>query len=56
MEKSFIPTFSKAVNNELLVPYKIIVLGVNEEEVSESIQHLMTDEIMNLPLMIKPRS
>ncbi|WP_139413268.1 DEAD/DEAH box helicase [Bartonella mastomydis] len=43
-------TFSKAVNNELLVPYKIIVLGVNEEEVSESIQHLMTDENYELTL------
>ncbi|MBX4335597.1 DEAD/DEAH box helicase [Bartonella raoultii] len=43
-------TFSKAVKNELLVPYKIIVLGVNEEEVSESIQHLMTDENYELTL------
>ncbi|EJF84688.1 hypothetical protein MCU_00266 [Bartonella elizabethae Re6043vi] len=43
-------TFSKAVKNELLVPYKIIVLGVNEEEVSESIQHLMTDENYELIL------
>ncbi|WP_345117491.1 type ISP restriction/modification enzyme, partial [Bartonella jaculi] len=43
-------TFSKAVNNELLVPYKIIVLGVNEEEVSESIQHLMTNDDYELIL------
>ncbi|WP_156851679.1 DEAD/DEAH box helicase, partial [Bartonella refiksaydamii] len=43
-------TFSKAVKNELLVPYKIIILGVNEEEVSESIQHLMTDENYELTL------
>ncbi|WP_273782920.1 type ISP restriction/modification enzyme [Bartonella sp. ML69XJBT] len=43
-------TFSKAVKNELLVPYKIIVLGVNEEEVSQSIQHLMTDENYELAL------
>ncbi|WP_142416155.1 DEAD/DEAH box helicase [Bartonella massiliensis] len=43
-------TFSKAVQNELLVPYKIIILGVNEEEVSESIQHLMTDENYELIL------
>ncbi|WP_375692805.1 DEAD/DEAH box helicase, partial [Bartonella sp. AP213QHHD] len=43
-------TFSKAVQNELLAPYKIIVLGVNEEEVSESIQHLMTDENYELIL------
>ncbi|WP_273757300.1 DEAD/DEAH box helicase family protein, partial [Bartonella sp. MM73XJBT] len=43
-------TFSKAVKNELLVPYKIIVLGVNEEEVSQSIQHLMTDENYELTL------
>ncbi|WP_142415767.1 DEAD/DEAH box helicase [Bartonella massiliensis] len=43
-------TFSKAVQNELLVPYKIIILGVNEEEVSESIQHLMTDENYELTL------
>ncbi|WP_035451240.1 DEAD/DEAH box helicase, partial [Bartonella birtlesii] len=43
-------TFSKAVKNELLVPYKIIILGVNEEEVSESIQHLMIDENYELTL------
>ncbi|CAK00501.1 predicted helicase (plasmid) [Bartonella tribocorum CIP 105476] len=43
-------TFSKAVQNELLAPYKIIVLGINEEEVSESIQHLMTDENYELIL------
>ncbi|ACS51100.1 helicase/methyltransferase [Bartonella grahamii as4aup] len=43
-------TFSKAVQNELLAPYKIIVLGVNEEEVSQSIQHLMTDENYELIL------
>ncbi|WP_208442276.1 type ISP restriction/modification enzyme, partial [Bartonella raoultii] len=43
-------TFSKAVKNELLVPYKIIVLGVNEEEVSESIQHLMTNDDYELIL------
>ncbi|QEE09454.1 N-6 DNA methylase [Bartonella kosoyi] len=43
-------TFSKAVKNELLVPYKIIILGVNEEEVCESIQHLMTDENYELIL------
>ncbi len=35
MEKSFITyTFSKAVKNELLAPYKIIIWGVDEEEVS----------------------
>ncbi len=43
-------TFSKAVQNELLAPYKIIVLGINEEEVAESIQHLMTDENYELIL------
>uniref|UniRef100_UPI0035D024CA DEAD/DEAH box helicase n=2 Tax=unclassified Bartonella TaxID=2645622 RepID=UPI0035D024CA len=43
-------TFSKAVQNELLAPYKIIVLGINEEEVSQSIQHLMTDENYELIL------
>ncbi|WP_375667449.1 helicase-related protein, partial [Bartonella sp. CL435QHHD] len=43
-------TFSKAVQNELLAPYKIIVLGVNEKEVSQSIQHLMTDENYELIL------
>ncbi|WP_273783914.1 type ISP restriction/modification enzyme, partial [Bartonella sp. AU15XJBT] len=43
-------SFSKAVQNELLAPYKIIVLGVNEEEVSQSIQHLMTDENYELIL------
>ncbi len=46
----YIYTFSKAVQNELLAPYKIIVLGVNEEEVSASIQHLMTDENYELIL------
>ncbi len=43
-------TFSKAVKNELLVPYKIIILGVNEEEVSQSIQHLITDDNYGLIL------
>ncbi|WP_208438419.1 DEAD/DEAH box helicase [Bartonella vinsonii] len=43
-------TFSKAVQNELLAPYKIIVLGVNEEAVAQSIQHLMTDDNYELTL------
>ncbi|EJF87643.1 hypothetical protein ME1_00998 [Bartonella vinsonii subsp. arupensis OK-94-513] len=43
-------TFSKAVQNELLAPYKIIVLGVNEEAVAQSIQHLMTDDNYELIL------
>ncbi|UNE53901.1 DEAD/DEAH box helicase [Bartonella machadoae] len=43
-------TFSKAVKNELLAPYKIIVLGVNEEVVAQSTQHLMTDDNYELPL------
>ncbi|MCZ2159200.1 DEAD/DEAH box helicase family protein [Bartonella sp. 220] len=43
-------TFSKAVQNELLAPYKIIVLGVNEEVVAQSIQHLMTDDSYELTL------
>ncbi len=51
MEKSFITyTFSKAVKNELLAPYKIIIWGVDEEEVSQSIQHLITDENYELIL------
>ncbi|WP_375672749.1 DEAD/DEAH box helicase family protein, partial [Bartonella sp. CL45QHWL] len=33
-------SFSHAVKNGLLTPYKIIVLGVDEGEVSKSIQHL----------------
>ncbi|EJF98522.1 hypothetical protein MEI_00484 [Bartonella vinsonii subsp. arupensis Pm136co] len=43
-------TFSKAVQNDLLAPYKIIVLGVNEEAVAQSIQHLMTDDNYELTL------
>ncbi|UNE54277.1 DEAD/DEAH box helicase [Bartonella machadoae] len=43
-------TFSKAVQNNLLAPYKIIVLGVNEEAVAQSIQHLMTDDNYELIL------
>ncbi|UNE53842.1 DEAD/DEAH box helicase [Bartonella machadoae] len=43
-------TFSKAVKNELLAPYKIIVLGVDEEAVTQSTQHLMTDDNYELPL------
>ncbi|UNE54939.1 DEAD/DEAH box helicase [Bartonella machadoae] len=43
-------TFSKAVQNDLLAPYKIIVLGVNEEVVAQSIQHLMTDNSYELTL------
>ncbi|UNE54819.1 DEAD/DEAH box helicase [Bartonella machadoae] len=43
-------TFSKAVQNDLLAPYKIIVLGVNEEAVAQSIQHLMTDDNYELIL------
>ncbi len=43
-------TFCKAVKNECLAPYKIIILGVDEEEVSQSIQHLITDENYELIL------
>ncbi len=43
-------TFSKAVKNELLAPYKIIILGVDEEEVSQFMQHLITDENYELIL------
>ncbi|WP_026088193.1 DEAD/DEAH box helicase, partial [Bartonella rattaustraliani] len=43
-------SFSKAVKNELLSPYKVIVLGVDEEEVSQSLQQLMTDENYELTL------
>ncbi|WP_375695633.1 DEAD/DEAH box helicase family protein, partial [Bartonella sp. AC66GZZY] len=43
-------TFSKAVQNEVLAPYKIIVFGINDKKVSQSIQHLMTDENYELIL------
>ncbi|WP_375707056.1 DEAD/DEAH box helicase [Bartonella sp. AA126HLJHH] len=47
-------SFSHAVKNGLLTPYKIIVLGVDEGEVSKSIQHLMTDE--NYELILDDRT
>ncbi|EJF77837.1 hypothetical protein MCO_00755 [Bartonella sp. DB5-6] len=47
-------SFSNAVKNGLLTPYKIIVLGVDEGEVSKSIQHLMTDE--NYELILDDRT
>ncbi|GAA4667523.1 DEAD/DEAH box helicase [Bartonella pachyuromydis] len=47
-------SFSYAVKNGLLTPYKIIVLGVDEGEVSKSIQHLMTDK--NYELILDDRT
>ncbi|WP_375661713.1 DEAD/DEAH box helicase, partial [Bartonella sp. CR127HXZ] len=47
-------SFSHAVKNGLLTPYKIIVLGVDEGEVSKSIQHLMTDK--NYELILDDRT
>ncbi len=43
-------TFFKGVKNELLALYKIIILGVDEEEVSQFMKHLITDENYELIL------
>ncbi len=42
--------FSRALEDKLLSPCKVIILVVNEEEVSKSIQHLITDKDYELIL------
>ena len=42
--------FSKAVNNGLLCDYKVVVLAVDENYVSKSLQKLLTDEDNELKL------
>ncbi|KXU35141.1 hypothetical protein AXK11_07250 [Cephaloticoccus primus] len=37
-------TFSAAVEQKLLVPYKVIVLTIEEKEINERVQKLLTDE------------
>ncbi|WP_345097256.1 helicase-related protein, partial [Bartonella acomydis] len=47
-------SFSRALEDKLLSPCKVIILVVNEEEVSQSIQHLITDE--NYELILDDRT
>ncbi|SSZ40502.1 Hef nuclease [Bartonella grahamii] len=42
--------FSRALEDKLLSPCKVIILVVNEKEVSQSIQHLITDKDYELIL------
>ncbi|GAA4667658.1 DEAD/DEAH box helicase [Bartonella pachyuromydis] len=42
--------FSRALEDKLLSPCKVIILVVNEEEISQSIQHLITDKDYELIL------
>ncbi|WP_375641103.1 MULTISPECIES: DEAD/DEAH box helicase [unclassified Bartonella] len=46
--------FSRALEDKLLAPCKVIILVVNEEEVSQSIQHLITDK--NYELILDDRT
>ncbi|WP_375683757.1 helicase-related protein, partial [Bartonella sp. AP285QHHD] len=46
--------FSRALEDKLLSPCKVIILVVNEEEVSQSIQHLITDK--NYELILDDRT
>ncbi|WP_273755709.1 type ISP restriction/modification enzyme [Bartonella sp. MM73XJBT.G] len=46
----FTYNFSRALEDKLLSPCKVIILVVNEEEVSQSIQHLITDKDYELIL------
>ncbi|WP_273757305.1 DEAD/DEAH box helicase family protein, partial [Bartonella sp. MM73XJBT] len=46
----FTYNFSRALEDKLLSPCKVIILVVNEEEVSKSIQHLITDKDYELIL------
>ncbi|UNF41217.1 DEAD/DEAH box helicase family protein [Bartonella krasnovii] len=43
-------SFSRALEDKLLSPCKVIILVVNEEEISQSIQHLITDKDYELIL------
>jgi len=43
-------SFSSAVEQQLLVPYKVIVLAIHEEDISSRIQALLTDENNSLRL------
>jgi len=43
-------SFSSAVEQELLVPYKVIVLTIHEEDISSRIQALLTDQNNSLRL------
>jgi len=43
-------SFSSAVEQKLLVPYKVIVLAIHEEDISSRIQALLTDENNSLRL------
>jgi len=43
-------SFSSAVEQQLLVPYKVIVLTIHEEDISSRIQALLTDENNSLRL------
>ncbi len=46
--------FSRALEDKLLSPCKVIILVVNEKEVSQSIQHLITDK--NYELILDDRT
>ncbi|WP_375609492.1 DEAD/DEAH box helicase [Bartonella sp. AC53GZZY] len=46
--------FTRALEDKLLSPCKVIILVVNEEEVSQSIQHLITDK--NYELILDDRT
>ncbi|WP_375657525.1 MULTISPECIES: DEAD/DEAH box helicase [unclassified Bartonella] len=47
-------TFAEALEHKLLSPCKVIILVVNEKEVSQSIQHLITDK--NYELILDDRT
>ncbi len=47
-------SFSRALEDKLLSPCKVIILVVNEKEVSQSIQHLITDK--NYELILDDRT
>lgn len=47
-------SFSRALEDKLLSPCKVVILVVNEKEVSQSIQHLITDK--NYELILDDRT
>ncbi|MBX4335801.1 DEAD/DEAH box helicase [Bartonella raoultii] len=47
-------SFSRALEDKLLSPCKVIILVVNEKEISQSIQHLITDK--NYELILDDRT
>nr|WP_246787139.1 hypothetical protein [Bartonella taylorii] len=43
-------TFAEAVDNELLTPYKIVVLRVNENYITPAIQNIIASEDCEIDL------